>query len=202
MKKRNLWIALITATILGVLIYAPVIHVPTFASAFSAVYIPPHTFDSVTMKFLNFGTQYYGPYTPYYDHGWLEFCLSLPQCGPTPFAFGALLWADLPVAIAAIDVALFVTFILTKKGLTGALSQLGFGVLAVISPVLILFLGTAPLWMNIHRLVVEEIIVVGTVLILTAFAEIWWFRRGKQRQFVSQSQELEMQSSSTSGMKS
>ncbi len=188
MKKRNVWIALITAAILGVLIYAPVIPIPPFSSGFSGVYTPPHTLDSVAMKFLNFGTQYHGPYAPYYAHGTLEFCL-VQYCGPTPF--GALLWADFLVAIAAIDVGLLVSFILTKKGLTGALSQLGFGVLAVISPVLVLFLGISPVWMSINRLVKEEIIVTGAVLVLTAVAEICWFRKSKQNQFLRQSEKLE-----------
>jgi hypothetical protein len=127
------------------------------------------------------------------------------DCGPTLSDFGALLWADLLVAIAAIDVALLVSFILTRKGLTGALSQLGFGVLAVISPALSSFLGILALYSPLSLyccllfpmslFVLEEITLAGAVLVLTAIAEIWWFGR-KQHQSASQPREFDMESSS------
>ena len=43
----------------------------------------------------------------------------------------------------------------------------------------------------------EEIILAGAVLVLTAIGEICWFRHKQQHQFDSQSQEFEMGSSST-----
>jgi len=203
---RVFWYLLIIA-VLGILIYVPVIPhsaqpIPAGAGSYfvfpnqgnvsttnqslslwcygcgmiqSAPYL-----NSLTMQFLNFGSRYFE------THGTFQFCINADCVGGLA---GTLLWGDLLVAIAAIDVALLASFILTKEGLRGASFQLGLGALAAISPALLLILGVEPMWLN--TLMAEEITNAGAVLILAAIAEMWWFRWIKNNQYNGNSKEFE-----------
>lgn len=78
------------------------------------------------------------------------------------------------VAIAAISVGLTVRFLYSRKGILGASSQLSLGILAILLPTVLILLGIPPSWLSV--LWAEEMVVAGSVLVLTAIAEIWWFR--------------------------
>lgn len=185
MKKRNVWIELITAAILGVLIYAPLVPIQssgmiyTFSGlCYFCYWLPPHV-NSITMQFLGFGTQYYGS-----NYGGVSFIFG------GDVGFGALMWADLLVALAVITVGLAVCFLYSKDGVRGASFQLSLGALGILAPTTMIVLGVPPAWMSV--LVATETVIVGAVLVLTAIVELWWFGWSKQHEFVSQSQELEM----------
>ena len=164
----------VAAAILGILIYAPLIPVhgtPDNANypasiCYGCIYNPPHV-NSITTQFLGFGTQYY-----YGQYGGL----SIVWGGV--IGFDVLLWGNLLIAISAVTVALLVSFISSRNALKGASFQLGVGVLSLISPALVLYLGVEPMWLNI--LLAEEITNAGAVLLLTAIAELWWFKWSKR----------------------
>jgi hypothetical protein len=131
------------------------------------------------MQFLGFGAQYY-----YGQYGGL----SLVWGGA--IGLDMLLWGNILIAVAAVTVALLVGFIFSRNALKGASFQLGVGVLALISPALVLYLGVEPMWLNI--LLAEEITNAGAVLLLTAIAEMWWFRFRKNTNYAANGLDLEL----------
>ena len=166
-KRRNLSLAIISAVVLGVLIYVPVIpHSPPaysipalcYYGACSISVISPYL-NSITLQFFNFGAQY-SVYSGFL-RGSYAFC-PIQGCG----VWYEGIFYGILVSTIALSVVFIISFIFNRRGERAASAQIGFGASAIFWPLL---------QFN-SAFISEELVVAGTVLILTGVAELWWFR--------------------------
>ena len=168
-SRRNILLAVLSASVLGVIVYFPVIPYSSPANSipfpcFSGCNSIPHGaevtdphFDSISLQLFNFGGQYYQMPSSY------TFC-AVWTCGSV-WLWGVL-YAIL-IALTAIDnLGLISRFLSVRSGVKGASAQIGIGALVLLSPLL-------P-WNS--ALVLEEVIIAGVALTLSGLAELWWFR--------------------------
>ncbi len=170
---------LLAIAVLGVLVYAPVIQNPGIMPppvqgiCYGCPLMVPPQVNSLTMQFLGFGASYLQYQSLGNNFGnSLQFCLGVPDCSNSPF--GLSLLGDLLLVIAVISVSLAIRFLYSRKGILGASSQLSLGIFAILFPIVLILLGIPPVWLSF--LAAKEMVVAGSVLVLTAIAEIWWFR--------------------------
>ena len=166
-SRRDTLLVVFSAAILGVLVYVPVMPYSPQVSSLPVsggiwcfgCFVPAPHIDSITLRLFSFGGLYYWRFGGPYAFCTARTCGSISSVG----AVYALL-----LALIAIDVGLLARFLSNRSGIRGASAQIGLGLLALLSPLLLLPLNSL--------LILEEALVAGVVITLTGIAELWWFR--------------------------
>jgi hypothetical protein len=156
-KKSKLLLSVMSALILCILIYVPVIphsiSPNSSCNGYCGIVLAGTYFYSITLQFFNFGAQSVG-------HTY-SFC-PLQGCG----VWYAGIFYGFIVALVAIDAGLIARSLHARNAINGASVQMGVGALAMLSPLLQLY----------SAFISEEVLVFGAVVLLTGIAEFSWFR--------------------------
>jgi hypothetical protein len=156
-KRWKLLLSVMSALILGILIYVPVvphsISPVSPCNGYCGIVLSGTYFYSITFQLFNFGAQSLG-------HTY-SFC-PVQGCG----VWYAGIFYGIIVALVAIDAGLIARSLHVRNGMSGASVQMGLGALAMLSPLLQLY----------SAFISEEVLVFGAVIIMTGIAEFSWFR--------------------------